>query len=257
MATERDVVENASLTLTAAGMELARVFIVSNLAGSAPIKMANALNAASIPRLNDSHPGIPDILVTQIEVETLGAKTMRVIATYSLPNAEELEADESQPPQIQVTTSVRTDERTKDIHGNEIFVVHVFQDDDGAGNITPRTETRVVPVTVQVPQPVLRLSRREPESPFPKSQEFVGSVNSISWKGQQPRTWLCVHIDGVTDDGGLSYQVSYEFQYNSNTWDATVYFTDSDGRPVADLVEGLGIRAFEVYPLKDFNSLLL
>jgi len=258
MPTAKDVVDKAAIIQTSTGTELLRVFIVSELTGSAPVRMANALSAADIPQIGDHHAEIPSIRVTRRTVRPMGASTMEVIVTYSFALAEQLPPDVTQPAQLQITTSVRSEERTEDIFGEEIIVEHIFEEEDADGNTVLTPKSAVVPVTVQIPQPTLRLTRREPESPFIKSLVFVGSVNNALWNSAEPRTMLCTHLDGITDDGGETYQVSYEFQYNAGTWDAIVYFTDPDtGRPVEGLVEGVGIRRYEVYPEIDFGQLFL
>jgi hypothetical protein len=101
-------------------------------------------------------------------------------------------------------------------------------------------------------------SRREGFSPAFKSRNFVGRTNSGTWGGDPPGSWLCTRIEGVSDDGGQTFNVTYEFQYNIDTWLATVVFIDPDtGRPPENLIEGEGLKQVQVYPRVDFNLLNL
>ena len=50
--------------------------------------------------------------------------------------------------------------------------------------------------------------------------------------------------------------MTYEFEYRLNTWDVTVVFLDEKtNRPPEGLADGVEIETYEIYQLKNFNSL--
>lgn len=135
-------------------------------------------------------------------------------------------------------------------------MAHEFITVAADGTETKETQSQGGEVDVQIPQLVLQTDRIEKFSPKAKAKEFVGTVNSNIIGTDLPRTWLCTSIQGRTDNDGESYNVTYEFQFNPETWDAIVVFIDKEtGNPPPGLVEGEGIQVVQVYRAKDFNRL--
>ena len=56
--------------------------------------------------------------------------------------------------------------------------------------------------------------RFETQNPGPISRRFTARVNSSAWLGLAAGTVLCLSINGVSDDGGNYYRVSYDFLYD-------------------------------------------
>ena len=91
---------------------------------------------------------------------------------------------------------------------------------------------------------------------------------AISLTGDPDRTWLCTRIDGQSQDGGVSFVVTYEFQirrgpYLSEAtpptyqgWDAVVVYIDPEtDKPIQEPVWGETIKLVRVYPEMDFAAL--
>ena len=99
-------------------------------------------------------------------------------------------------------------------------------------------------------------------SPDQTARLFVGKVNSVHLGSDPPLSWMCTRIDGVSSDGGETYRVTFEFQYNSRLWMFTGEWIDPDtGLPVpknkynTDENAPLEKRFFEVYDQIDFHVL--
>lgn len=58
-------------------------------------------------------------------------------------------------------------------------------------------------------------------------RKYLGSVNKEAWDGNDPRTVLCTGIQAESRDGGLSWEVTYNYEWKSNTWDNVVRYVKS------------------------------
>lgn len=96
------------------------------------------------------------------------------------------------------------------------------------------------------------------------ARDFVGKVNRSGWllaPGDLSHTWLCNGIEGVSNDNGLSYVITYSFQYREDKWTQTVIYLDPNtGRPPPDVAKGEGntISSKNTYAMQgnaDFNEL--
>jgi hypothetical protein len=99
-------------------------------------------------------------------------------------------------------------------------------------------------------------------SPGAITQEYAGHVNSVTWQGGAPRTWMCTDARFKLVDDSVSppiYRLRFEFEYDELTWDndTTLAFIDVDTRrpppDVDDSVNG-GLKVIQYYPEKDFNE---
>ena len=142
---------------------------------------------------------------------------------------------------------------TRDVGGVQITTEHTFSDPDRAGLVTQPAE-----VDGFIATPVYTATRTESESPFALSKLFVGRVNASTFLGEPAETWLCTAIEGVSEDGGVTWTVTYEFEYRSDTWRAEVVFIDEKtNRPVSGLTVGVELKTYQVYPLANFGTLNL
>ena len=261
-AVTEDLIDGASFSESSNGLAATRTFLVTGLSGSPSFKTAEALFATGIPRFGDAHPNAPGVVVVSRTARPASRDSNAsaiVQITYGQPTAEQGVPDAGgSSVQFSLGSSVQSVTTQKDASGNQILLSHTFTDTDESGNVTERIETQGGEVDIQVPQTVFRVTRRESQSPGANSLFYTGKINSVPFLGGEPKTWLCTRIEGDSDDGGETFVVAYEFQYNRETWDATVVFIDPDtGRPPKDLVDGEGIKTVRVYQLVDFNALNL
>ncbi|MGH2437498.1 MAG: hypothetical protein ACRDFA_10935 [bacterium] len=249
-----DIIEGASLTETQDGYEAIRVAWVDELTGRADERLYNAVRAAAVPQYGDPHPSIPGLRVVQRSAALeKGSDRVLITLTYRVPQANE--APPSDPSGntsagvVRVGSTVQGGTTQKDIFGDAITVKHKFP-----GN--PEFETQGADVELSIPQLVLSETRKERSTPANTARAFVGKVNQFAIFGGAARTLLCTRIEGTTQDGGLTYEVTYEFQFNEQTWDATVVFRDTNtGRPVENPVNNQGIKTVRVYREVNFAAL--
>ncbi len=70
--------------------------------------------------------------------------------------------------------------------------------------------------------------------------------------GDPAGVWLCAGIEGISNDNGLSYVITYSFHHRSDYWEQTVIYIDPNiGRPPKDLAFGtsegdIGLGDFEI-----------
>lgn len=257
-----DVVEGASLHLTVDQTEAVRAFIFNDLSGSPAARCREAVERPATPRIGDAHPEVPGIVCLDINCRALDTKSAEVTVSYGIPQALDLPPDETAPGTTEVGASVQATTTQRDVNG-DVLLVEWAPNVTSVNDITPSLPLKKQGgrVDIQIPQPVMRLTRRESQAPWEKSLDYVGKVNSLPWNTGAVRTWLCVNISGTTSDGGITYDVSYEFQYNPETWDATVVFIDPEtskppGDVEAQLAVGVNtIKTYIVYPDKNFGPL--
>lgn len=289
-----DIVEGAETREDADGIEVIRIALVENLSGNGDAKLLDAINTPGIPKIGDPHPSIPLINVfnrSAVPAKSSSKATVRI--SYKLLEAFEEEADDTKLPTIDVGSTTQTmrtsrfindvsnpadpkpppepDPANPDQDGRTMIVSYQFPQDPNS-TVEVVADPQAVFVDIQVPSTVLRLSRKEFLSPLINSINFVGRVNKNPILGDiVARTWLCIRIDGKSNDGGITYNITYEFQraisedfdgVESSGWDATItYIDDSNGKPPPDIRStkqlGKAVKIFQVYPEKDFAELNL
>lgn len=99
-----------------------------------------------------------------------------------------------------------------------------------ASGADPATET-TQPGAVEFSEsmPTYIYTRREPgDLPIAeKVRLFRGTLNDAEFDGQFPRhTLKCTDLSGTTSDGGITFQVTYAFQFNPDTWNPVVIHRD-------------------------------
>lgn len=109
-----------------------------------------------------------------------------------------------------------------------------------------------------VPEASVSFRRTEFTSPLIKSTQYTGKINLTPFMGLPAKRWMCMGINGVSDDGGLTWDVCYSFQAREDTWDEKVFFINPDtGKPPEDLIEGTGMKNPERYTPIEFEDLQL
>jgi len=255
------LISGESLEQTADGWRSQAQYQVDGVTGSAAGKLYQAMSNSNVPQFGDPHPVLSLLRVSNRSARPITDASTQVVVitiTYEQPTSEQQTPSETEQSQIQVGSSVESVVTQRDVDGNQILVTHTYSKTDAEGNVQEVTQTQGGEVEYQVPSTSFSFSRREPQSPGDKSLLYVGKINSAFFAGAPAGHWLCTRIEGSSDDGGQSYNVTYEFQRNSEGWAATVVFIDTDtGRPPPFLVEGVGIKDIEVYRRIDFNALNL
>ncbi len=253
----KDTIES-TISSSADGVELVRyIKLLGYTSGSAEQKLYNVLKHSSIPKVGEFHAKIPFIRVTDVSVNPIDAGSFMVAVTYGTYSFEKEAPSETSKGTKQIGSSTHQVTHQKNNQGKQLKVSLNIRDKK-----TGKTERKeqIVEVDMEFPTTVIQWSRREPKHPIAKSRFYTGSVNRISVWGFKPRTMLCLRIEGISDDGGKTYDVNYEFQYNAPTWDVQLVYIDAEkDKPheQVDTPSGNGLGIERIYPETDFRNLNL
>lgn len=272
-----DVTDGHSLELTADGPQIVHVAIVKNLSGTGAAVLYAAATAPGIGKVGDPHPNVPGAVITSIraELEKDCVGIARVIITYGQPTGGggfDNEPSETADCELELSSTVQSTATQFEwwLDGNvwrkrQIILGHTFiREDPETQTSYEETIRQTGEVEFQQPMMVFQYRRREPSPPGSKALRHVGTVNDRTIFGDHPaRSWMCTRIDGVSDDGGQTYNCTYEFQRAplGETWDATVIVVDPEtGKPVPDpdpAHDPPGIRTCQIYRETNFDALSL
>lgn len=277
-----DIVEGAEFKKARDGIEVVRMALVDGLDGNKETRLLDAIEVSGIPRKGEAHPTIPRIFVSNVTA-TPAESSEKALVKISYKSLEgfEQEPDETQLPVIEVgstTKAARTNLYFDPLEGIKEIEVQYKRPKPSKPEKKSEFDKQSTFVDIQIPATTLKLSRKEPNSPLRKSKDFVGTVNITGILNEPKRVWLCTRIDGITTDGGESYEVSYEFQRaigknfqgeKISGWDAVViYIDETTGKPPTDIrktgqlqtnYEDFSLPAaakiFPVYPATEFREL--
>ena len=276
MSTIIDVVDGTAVAQSKdGGITATRAFIVTDLQGDAATKMSLALTADQIPAIYDYHPSFGSLRCNNKRVEPITANQFRVLCDYvKLDNSESPEDEPGEEPaQISVGSTVQSKQTTNkiDINTGQITPITIgplnYSNEDGS-TFTKPSQTGLV--NIQVPQTTIRFQKRENEDPLNKSLKYVGKTNSTQFLGIPQGDVLCSRLEGSTNDGGTTYDVTYEFQVDLDGWKADIVYIDqdtglpasqntdpADGDPILTSPADDAAVSVDIYQQENFNDLEL
>ncbi len=248
-----DTIENNRAVLNEDGWQFFRTAIVEGLAGTAIQRLVEAVAALDVV-LGSVHPFVPYVFLRSIEPESISNTKARVRLTYSKINPREYPGEGETI--IQLGSTVVQIETQTDKDGNILPTLSYTYPNEPAKYEKKAGETFIAQAKVSkmVPQNTYRIQTRLGYSPGPYAGAYVGCINDGFWKDGAAGTWLCTAITGVSRDGGWTYDCTFEFQYDRNTWILKAVFVDPD---TGDAVTPTGDAVCDcpVYPLANFNGL--
>ncbi len=252
--TYNDLIEGNTGKKTLDGWELNRMAVVTGVTGDGHAKIINA--AAELPGINTAHPSLSTCLLREIIPESIDSNTVKFRLIYSQATPARFQP---QLNTIEVGGTLSQVQTNKDRDGNVISVSYEYP---SSYKLDPNLQGKTVQTSSLVgklaPEHTITFSRIEYSNPSPIAKGYVGTVNSMEWEldpGAAPGTWLCTGIVGRSNDGGITFVVTYTFQYRPDTWSTVVQFIDPNtGVPPDDLIEDTGIKTVYLYPETDFNN---
>lgn len=215
-------------------------------------------NGQRLPQLNEPHPSFPDSICLSIEPEMVDLATVKITYEYDLPTVEDGDPTDPSIAQLSVGSTVQEIETERDFQGGQLVVSYT----DGVGN-PPTLRHQVGRVKKQVPSTYFRYRRRQNFSPGDDSLLYVGKMNSQPVFTDPPHYWLCTGIYGDSFDFGFTYEVTFEFLRNVETWDGVIVYIDpSTNRIPVGATFGNpgpsnpgGLKRVQVYQEIDFYNL--
>lgn len=258
------------------GPHAVQVAQVNGLTGNPAVRLYRATRAPGIPRYGEYHAAIPYLPVTNVEAVYAdpGTSDIAIITiTYGFETSgtqyflNEPGDTTATLPQIEILTTVqpvRTQFEIDPETGNKKqIVVRYILEDEATGTSTEAEQGGSV--EYMLPMETVRYMRREVRDPQFKAREYIGTINVYSVFGDAPHMWMCTRLGGPSDDGGATFNVTYEFQRHPDSWDVVVVPTDPEtGQPQVLTDEDAAatgpeavLRPRRIYDLADFWTLNL
>lgn len=253
-----DIIDGHGLRKSAEnGYETDRIAIVTGVTGDGSARLYNAVNTTGVPAIGDAHPDIAVAHLRSIDARPKDSDTVELVLKYRESTSTHISLKDD--PEISVGASVSQIETNKDADDNVIAVQYTYPStytkrEEYAGKTHDQggLVSRLMPQRTYTVRKRLSATASQIEA---TNDIYQGKVNAFAWRGYQPRTWLCVGISGQSNDGGQTYAVTYQFQYNPYTWDTVVTFIDpNDGKPPINL-DANGVKYVKVYNEIDFAGL--
>jgi len=230
-----DLVKGSTSLSLSEGWTSTRIFFVSGIVGNPDSIGYEAIRSGAIPRVGMPHPTIPLILVDSISSKPEGANMVELTISYKARSGGGTEPDEEAQTQMTVGGSVQNVQTNKHIVKNKgkkdseekIIVEYVYPD-----NLSPEGKPKgfvykvVATINKQIPNLVVNFSRTESNNPLAKAVKHLGKLNSKPFLGDKAGFWMCTNLGGPSNDGGETYQVSYEFTRSEGGWNTDVAFAD-------------------------------
>jgi hypothetical protein len=249
-----DIIEGSGLIETRDGLECERVFKVDTAEGDASGRLYAALRTSGVPQRGDAHPTIPGLRVDtrQASPESNDPEISVVRCQYRQLSQTDIEGA---TPSISVGTVVASETTSRDANGAIVATTETKARLDADGNVVGfDTLTRPVQVAVQRPMMTYHVTRKENASPEAKAQQYVGRAGAFNRQPDSAPNWLCTRIEGSSTDGGVTYDVDYEFTYNREGWDAKIEtFRHKDVLTSGELVAD--VLRIQVYDVVSFSGL--
>lgn len=251
------------------GWELERKAIVtgidSTLAASARLLEA-VLCTVGMPEIGDPHPNVAACILREIIPTAITSEKVELRLVYRERGADTQQDGEWPESTIEVGASAIQIQTSKDKDDTNISVAYHYPDEEKFGEWKNATFTTDEVVGKMIPNNTIVVSRRETTTgDFLNwlGKNYVGKINYAGWylaPGDAAGTWLCTAIRGRSYDGGVTYDVEYNFQYRADAWTENVKFIDHfTGKPPADVIKaaGGGDITVDIYEKANFNNLRL
>lgn len=285
----KELLSHAAASDSGTDTTTTRGFHVSNIPGPPEGKPIEAMKAVGIPRLGDPHPTAGFLFATDRTSRMIDVDQCEIVVQYKIPKPSEGDpspglgggvegpvpgTQETDGGTISVGATATPVQTYRDRNGSLMRVGSIIEKEKQVTdpNTGVKAKQTVQEATIQIrqaeylnPLVVMRVERTESGSPEQVARRFVGTVNSAplgigssGLRKDDPRTWLCTRIDGTSNDGGQTYHVTYEFQYNPASYDFhAVFINPETGQPQfdPDFITGEEEQNYRVYDEADFNDL--
>ncbi len=252
---KEDLLLPQPLEWTASGYRIIRKFQITGLSQYSPtlrpIMAASATDAVTgfvIPGIGAAHPDRPEAVVRNVRTHCQGFDCFDTLCEYQWDLYPASYLKSFNAGLVQATGHY-------DASNNLAGVTYT----PAGGN----AQTQVADLHRLVLNATINFHFLQTTDPESVTLAYAGKVNSTTWRGFPPRTWLCLPVNGSTHDG-VWYRNTYSFAYNPETWDQYAVFKNVDGSiptgVAASIVtdgsqtSGNGWARFVVFQQTDFNA---
>ena len=249
-------------------MKVTRMFIVTGLPAPPPstpgvvfaIQLGFdevhkvALATGGIPEPGAVHPVEGHLFVTTRTPRALSPLAVSIAIDYELPGGGSFDPPPGDEFTLGGASSAEQIETVWDRPSNSSGTrAQVFVEHNGVRQyvtISPFEARDVLRIGGILPSP----------NPWVMSRQWTNTVNddTFTWDGcADPRTWLVTEIAfELVDRNAIppKYKFNVSLRHNPDRWDPGIWFTDDDGRPAENLVDGVGVKIIPWHIQLDFNS---
>lgn len=240
------------------GWSFDRKFVATGVTGSKHEKIVKAYAMEGMPQIGDPHPAQPSAILEDFSGVSIDADgSVSGILQYRTPDRTVPTDDDvvitGSTTLSQVDTNVAFD--------GTILTTQYTYPTDYKELETLRGVTVDQPAIVSklIPQPTETFTLIESDNPRVKSSIYVGKLNSETFLDGNAKTWMCTGIRWNSQNGGVTYQVSYDFQWRPDGWDEVIVFIDPQTAhpPIMSdaTAKALGIKTYQIYQTIDLNGL--
>lgn len=245
-----DIIENARWReIDGVVVEVSRLAIVRDIdlgSGERERLLSIALNTAGVPVPGSLHPIVPGLRLRDRVANPLGRTIAQIELRYYSAAVEDI------PPfgfdsTVSGSIDIEQIETQLDKNGDQITVSHNDIIQGGS-------------VLVTMPRRALSFTTVEQSSaPGALAEAYAGKVNSVTWQGGTPGTWICLGVPFEPVDRASnppSWRYRFDFRHRVEGHDPTVIYIDPEtGAPPPGLTAGVGIKTIEWYEEADFHEL--
>lgn len=247
------------------GTSATRIFIVQGVEGNRHQIIFNSLNTGKVPKVGDPHPGIPNIFVESRNATPKDSDIVEVQINYKPRSISNSSPDEEAQTQISISGTVQTVKTNKHIklQGNkeveELMILKYKYPTGKAPDGVDNTKEAVHTAEKQEANIVVKMSKQESFDPINLANKYVSKLNSKTFLGTKPFTWMCTNISGQSNDSGETYQNTYEFQFAPDGWEIDAAFADEQSGkiPVDIESQALALQNFRLQRSLNFKLLKL
>ena len=252
----KDLIDGNNALLTRTGWQLTRIAIVSGATGTGHSKILDAFNRLG-DNIGDQHPSLPTAYLMNISPMSISSDTVK----FRLDYAEYPFADTV----VSIGSTVSQIEANKDVNDEVFELEYTYPSDYHISDYASETITTGAVIALYAPETLMTVRKHITGTNYLEvvnySRDYVGKTNMSGWlihPTSPENTWLCTGITGETDDGGLTYLVTYSFHYREEGWDSEIVYMDPNtGKPPSDVVDDVGIKTYQMYETANFNNLYL
>jgi hypothetical protein len=219
------------MILSTTSRKTVRRFLVEGISGQPgalqpylAIVAEDSSNGITIPTLLQAHPYDSNSLAESIEPRSLGGGKWEVLVTYEARLYPSNYLEEFHASFQEVPTHYDA--------SNNLATI-TYTPTGSSSSVKDVASLKRLSLQATVTYNVL-----ETRNPRNLTIQYAGYVNSDTWLGSSPRTWLCLPICGSTKDN-VWFHNRYSFAYRAETWDEYAFFRDSHGHVPEDIAATL------------------
>lgn len=289
MGNKLNVIRGSGATLTQAGWVINQTAYFEGLTGAAYGNTAAGLiaeayqtllgNGFYIGKFLEFHDDSWPIVLDQMDFRLLTPANQEVGLVWRSRRYSTLRAN--------FTTSAGMEQTNVNYNGSPISVKYTYPADYPEEDRQGTEETTGAMINKLVPEMNVEISRTEwgptyggwpgddiSKTLMTKKSTYEGKINQGTFSpvpggdAAQQGSWLCTGINAVTNDTGVTYDVTYSFAYRENYsvdiggtptaaegWDTVVVFVDpATGRPVPD-PDADSMKVVQVYDRVDMSNI--